>query len=422
MKVISQMLLALALASTAGLACGQAGTPSNQDSLSKFLVDITPGNVTAADIIGAGSSAIQIIQTQQDFVASIKAATTGDGKNGFGLSITPARTDFSAVALDKWTYDGEVLSAYRLDRNKRANAASAADGAVADPLPEKSPRLGLKTALVRAYGALTFSFATNVDTIASQSYRAYGVAVNASLYLDPSQDPVGITADAVAECKPTNAAAGIDILKAFHAADLPAHAKDDNEEQAALRALLSQRAVDNAKLQVPEIAACVAKAVKAFSPWNASRLSVSFGSGFLRAPQGATTYGLGQALSLNAQLAVGEHGVLNATYRHTEHSLDMTTVPTAPVYAKTNLVAVRATYGSQGDADTQALIEASNARKSSTSAYTGAFLYAIGIDQKLHDGAWLEFRFGRSRSTSSGAMTNGALLSLKLSPGAGLFN
>lgn len=377
--------LALLLAALADTAFAQAAA----DPIGNYLADLTPGSVTASDIIGAGSSAIQTIQTSQDFVAAIKSATSGDGKNGFGISITPARSDFKGLAMSHERYLGE----------------------------ERDPNYGN-----RALGSLTFSFATNIDSIQSASYRAYGVAVNTSLYWDKKNDPVYIALAAFATCKTNEDAALIDLVKARNAARLPTQPAGDTADQKALRQALDDRGKALTDLQQVEYAACAAQRIKTESRWNAARLSVSVGSGFLRAPDGAKTYDMGQSLSLNAQGELFDpDGAWNATYRHTEHTLDMTSVPAAPAYARTNLVALRATYGSQGGTSTQVLAEVSNATRSSSAAYTGAFLYALGLDKKLHEGVWVEFRFGRSRAVDSGTMQNTALLSLKLAPGASLF-
>ena len=384
MNTVHRALLALGFAALAETAFAQAAG----DPIGNYLADLTPGNVTASDIIGAGSSAIQTIQTSQDFVAAIKSATSGDGKNGYGISITPARSDFKELAMSHERYIGK-------------------DG----------PNYGN-----RALGALTFSFATNIDSIQSASYRAYGVAVNTSVYWDKKDDPIDIAMAAFSSCKTKEDQARLDLSTARNEAHLATHPQDDTPEQKRLRQVFDDRLKTLTDQQQPEYAACVAERIKTDSQWNAARLSVSFGSGFLRAPNGSKTYGMGQSLSLNAQGPLfGNGGAWNATYRHTEHTLDMTSVPAAPAYARTNLVGLRATYGSQGGTSTQVLAEVSNATKSSTAAYTGTFLYALGLDKKLHEGVWVEFRFGRSRSVDSGTMQNAALLSLKLAPGASLF-
>lgn len=385
MNTTHRALLALGLAASAGTALAQAAG----DPIGNYLADLTPGSVTAADIIGAGSSAIQTIQTSQDFVAAIKSATSGDGKNGYGISVTPARSDFKELAMSHERY---------LGKEGEANYAN------------------------RAFGSLTFSFATNIDAIQSASYRAYGVAVNTSVYWHKQQDPIYIAMSAFASCPTNEDDARTELSKAWTAAPLPNNSKDDTADQKILRQKLIERGNALDAQQQVEYAACAAKRIKTDSPWNAGRLSASFGAGFLRAPDGAKTYGMGQSLSLNAQGPLfGNGGAWNATYRHTEHTLDMTSVPAAPAYARTNLVGLRATYGSQGGTSTQVLAEVSNATKSSTAAYTGTFLYALGLDKKLHEGVWVEFRFGRSRSVDSGTMQNAALLSLKLAPGASLF-
>jgi hypothetical protein len=382
MNAFSRVAVSLGLAGMMGVCRAQSTT----DPINKFLVDITPGTVSASDIIGSTGSAIQTIQTSQDFVAVLKPATTGDSKSGYGISITPARTDFASLAMAQKRYIG-------------------ADG---------DPNVGN-----RLLGALTFSFATNSNTISSATYRAYGVAINTSLYLDKAEDPIVIGNAAFVKCP----SAHTRELEADNAKlmGMKTDPKADTVEEAVARTAVLTDIKRLALLQSAEVTACVTADVKEKSPWNASRISFSFGAGYLRQQDGKTNYNLGQSFSVNGQFHLGKNDAFTATYRHTEHTLDMTTVPTAPVYARTNLVGLRATYGSQGSTTTQVLAEVSNATKNSTAGYSGAFLYALGLDKKVHEGIWIEFRLGRNRSVSSGTMQNTALLSLKLSPGPTLF-
>jgi hypothetical protein len=64
----------------------------------------------------------------------------------------------------------------------------------------------------------------------------------------------------------------------------------------------------------------------------------------------------------------------------------------------------------------RALAEISNANKYSGSDTKGTFIYAIGIDRKLMDGVWLEFRLGRNRTLESDKQQTTGLFNISIQP------
>ena len=84
--------------------------------------------------------------------------------------------------------------------------------------------------------------------------------------------------------------------------------------------------------------------------------------------------------------------------------------------ADTGEVGYGETYGDQEAGSLRGLVEVSNAKSDSAGVFREAFMHAIGIDKKIANGMWLEFRLGRNRTVTDGKEQNTALMNLNLSP------
>jgi hypothetical protein len=167
---------------------------------------------------------------------------------------------------------------------------------------------------------------------------------------------------------------------------------------------------------------CVdAAATKAADKWNASQVSYTLGAGWVQgAAADAPRLSLGRSLNLSAALYAGPNALANLTLKRTNKAIDTDTLATTPVYKGSTLAAARWTFGHGDKAGLFVLAEISNAKSSSGTVDNSAFKAALGLDKRLWDGGWLEFRIGRKRSIDTGKDSTVGLLNLKVAPGASI--
>jgi len=359
--------VALLLTCTATAAASQSKDPP--PTLDGYLTDVTGGQVSAGNLVGLSQSAITQIQTSQDLVVALKPFTSGSTKGGYGLAITPARTTItpmSALSYHKYWY-------------------------------------------MRLLGATTLSYAETSATISSKDYQKYGVSIDTSYYTEPSDDPV-IGADlAFAACKPGREKAKEDFNKAIDA-DPP----DPVKIAAAKKAweAFEKKCIDDYREKVEK------------TRWNASRVSLSVGSGWIKPESGAgSKESLGNSVTLGGILRLGDQGAGYISLRRSAHEVDLTTLGTSPTYKSSSLAAARFTYGSKDEnGGLKFLGEISNADKTKSTESNSVFRYAVGLDKRVGKGLWLEFRLGRNHTVDGTSSQTTSLLNINFAPSSGLFS
>jgi len=341
-----------------------AGAAPAQD-LSSFLADTTAGTVSAANLVGVEESAVASIETSQDLVLAVKPfSTRGGSRAGFGIAITPTRTALLPVI-------------------------SAADYE--------------KSSLLRALGNITLSYAENSADVSGVSYRKNGFSIDAYYYWNKDHDPVVAAQRKFVDC-PERSAADLRAAQARAARRETQAKKAEAEADAAHKA-------------------CIDEVIKLESPWNATRLSVSAGGAWIRPESGAgERRSLGRSITLGGIFRLGEQGAGHLTLRRTTDEVDLTTLAGTAQYKSSSLAAARYTYGSEADnGELKLLAEVSNAKKTEVTAAHSAYKYAVGLDKKVGNGAWLEFRLGRARTFDGTDLQTTSLLTLKWMPSSGLF-
>lgn len=354
-------------------ALGAAAQPAE---LSQYLADTTAGAVPAASLVGVEESAIAAIETSQDLVLALKPfSSKGGSKAGFGIAITPTRTALFPVIGAAQYYD---------------------------------------SALMRALGNITLSYAENGADVSGRSYRRNGFSIDAYYYTEKEHDPVVVAQDEFPGCTERKAAE----LRASQARIRRNRAATQEEIDAA------DAEVKTAEAQADAVhKTCIDAAIKRKSPWNATRLSASAGAAWIRPDSGGgERRSLGRSLTLAGIFRLGESGAAHVSARRTSDEVDLTTLGGTPRFRSGSLVAARYTYGSRGDnGELKVLAEASNAKKTEPTAANAAYKYAIGIDKKVGSGAWIEFRLGRARTFEGSELETRSLLTLKWMPSSGLF-
>lgn len=363
----SQYAVALAAACNMVSAFGQAQSQQSADTLSSYLVDLSAGSVSARGIVGLSSSAITNVQTSQDLVLAINPVSSKTSKNGYGISITPARTSIAPMS-GKAYVDSPVM---------------------------------------RLIGSATLSYAENMSAISTISYRKTGLSLDTSYYLHEEDDPVfiGYAAFVSDKCKSARVA---HINLAIEAA-----AKNPPDDATFKREMALATTADKQ---------CVNDHIKSNTKWNADKVSLSYGAGWIKpdAASGAQQ-SLGRTLAANAILGVGTSSAINVALNRTVNAIDLTTLAKSPDFKDSNLVAIRFSNNSATDGSLLWLVEGSTVKSSTVTVASNAFKYALGVDKKIYPGVWLEFRLGRNYTADSTSTQTTSLLSLNFSPSSTLF-
>jgi hypothetical protein len=348
-----------------GIPTAHAAEP--KDTINNYLTDISGGSVSAAGLVGGAKSPVTTIESSQDLILAVQPfASEETRKGGFGIAFTPAKSTLLPMAGNTYVNGGTFM---------------------------------------RLLGNLTLSYAQNAADFGGKSYRRSAYSLNTVYYFNVKDDPVYLASEGFKECADKTAPDNDAAIAAIVRADPPL---SKAERLLALEALTDKRA--------PVLLDCIDKKL-AGAKWNSARASLSLGEGRIRGDSGAASYSLGRSWNLNAQLPAGAKGLVQLSMRETRNALDPNSLGKPALAFKTSrLSGVRFTYGDQEATDLRLLVEASDSKSGSAGAFRDTFMAAIGIDKRLAQGAWLEFRFGRNRTLEGGKEQNMGLLTLNISP------
>ena len=394
--------LGAASALAVALAPAHSWSQEKADNLDQYLTDFNAGMVSAGNLVGLQDSPIQEIQTSQDLIFAFKPFSSPSSKRTFGIAITPARTTITPMSAREY-------------RSKW---------------------------YMRLLGATTLSYAESATTISSIEYAKYAFSVDTSYYWQTKDDPILVAQDAFGRCE-----TGLAIERKFARAEA---AKERNQE--ALKAAQDELAKavsgeDKAKAQAEidkakdaiavaqqtistapsEAEAAVRNCIEAElakAKWNAHRLSIGFGTGYIRPEDNAvgSKESLGRATTFGAVIGVGKQGAFNLTLRHTSKEVDPSTLAGTPQYKSSSLAAARYTWGSNDkNGDLKVLAEISNADKNEVTESNRVFMHALGVDKRIGKGTWLQFRVGRSQTADGNSTETTGFLALNFAPTTGLF-
>lgn len=369
-----------------------AGASHAEGTIKDYLFNHTAGPVAANDIINLAGTAVNSLQTPKDLTIALGALGSRDTQAGFGISVTPARTALPVLALQADKYaDGDVLS--------------------------------------RLWGGTTVSYAQNKKSLASIDYAQSALAINVTYQLRAADDPIIVAYNALRD---TEAGICKGALAALETADQSVEAfkrRRVAEEEAQLNRPLNLAELQKINADAPAQHAEVLKKLGALrncahdaatavaKRWNASRLQVVLGQGWIQSPEAAARrLTLGKFATFSLALPAGDDGLLNVTLRRVADDLDLKTITSTPTFKTSNSGGVRYTYRAGSANDLYGIAEASSVKASTPTSSNAAFRYALGVDRKVADNLWLEFRLGRSHTADGIKLENKALFSLKFSP------
>lgn len=365
---------------------------ASQETLKPYLADISPGPVAANELLGM-TTAVTSLQTAKDFVGAINLANADGTRKAFAVSFSPARSDAGplSVSLADYSREGNVMT--------------------------------------RLWGSTVFSYAQNQREVDGAQLPQKAWAVNTSYYLKPEQDPVIAAATALVDCSAVKTAQknfAVEVLLRVEALEARIKRSAKGEE---LKQIEEEVKNDPAgpirMLKSVGVAGkvCAKTAADAAAAnWRASRVGLVLGQGWIT-PAGANAQR--QPLGRHVALAVAygptdmPKSLFNLTLRRVDRETDLTQLASAtPDRKASNLAALRFTYGWGDKQDAYVLAEVSNAKSSSATLANGAYKEALGVDYKVGEGMWLEFRHGRSRSLDNGKLEHKSLFSFKIAPAA----
>ena len=243
--------------------------------------------------------------------------------------------------------------------------------------------------LNRLLGASTFSYAQGSGTVAGVDLQRRALAYSTHLYFNAKEDPVL----AGLECPWTT-----DLIP-------------PGTSQAETERLLKKPNAD--------FLACVSKAQAAAQKnWNAARLSLALGRGWVRPADGSgSVQSLGSKLSFGMTYgfdAAGLKMMASAVASRTTDAPVLKTLVTGPLQTSAkSLAGLRLTGGS----DTlRTHVEASRSSSSDVSASERVFRQALGLDYRLSDGLWLGLRAGKMRKVDGQGQEAVTLATVNFSP------
>jgi hypothetical protein len=369
---------AVALTASAALA------ETKGDELGSYLADIGPGPVAAHEILGLPAGVVTQVQSPKDIVVAIDKANGDAGKQGFGLSIAPARIGNGPLAVS--------IAGY-----------------LADPLK-------------RLWGGTSFSYAQRTKAFDGTDYQESAAAVHVDYFLDANEDPVVAARVAFIQC-----AERVELTTEFieevnkrQEERRKKGAMSDEDFKTLKKEIMADVTYDKLKKAGQAAVKCVRDGYDgAKAKWNASQVGVTLGRGWIRGPSG----GLGRiSLAQHAAVTLAwsvknmPDSLFNVTLRRVSKEVDTSTLAGTPSFGGSSLAAARYTYGHGDKQDTFLIAEISNAKASKLTEANASFKYAVGLDRKLTDGVWLEFRLGRSRVADGEGLETKALASLKFAP------
>lgn len=373
MKASTRRATLAALMALAGAARADEG----DKNLQSFLVDIAPAPVAAANIVGIGKSGVTDVRTAKDLALLLNPVAEGGGSPSVALTFTPARTSLAPMSGQRYVNGG----------------------------------LGMQL-----LGSATLSYAQGEEKAADTTYRKRAWAIETMAYWDVADDPVYQRA------------------RKFHKCDVNGKdlAAERRANQGELTKLLSQlesmpEGAERQALQA-RIAALRGKVlefdVDACSPsarWNASKVTMSYGQGWVRAGDGPRA-SLGKRLVIGGTWGFADDFALQGSLQRVHREVDPASLSGTPAYSSSNIVGLRLTGAPmRSDATVRLLAEVSRTGSGPVTASQTVFRHALGVDARVARDMWLEFRLGRSRSLANGELQTSSLMTVNWAPSSTLF-
>lgn len=331
----------------------------------KYLADDAAGSVTAAGLLGISGDVVTNVENLRDVVVSFKGLRTDEGKGTLGISVTPAMTAFSPVSL----------------ANYRDHS------------------------WIRFLSSTTLSYAQGSADIDDAEYDRQAVAAQLSYVFRSADDPI-IAFDKAARGDPD----AITVCKIKAAVDLENMKEEGKDDEVAFNKKLNEA-----------VAECD-KNVKAALRWNRSGASIAYGHGWIKPKSGGKQGNLGNTVAVTGTYgfeqfdSLENKAAITAIWRLSSDEPVLESLATDAIVRKDrSLLVGRLTFGSE---KLRALIEVSDAKSDDITASQRTFKKALGVDLRLLEGTWINFRVGRQRNIEGTDDETASVVSVSYSPSA----
>lgn len=341
---------------------------------SEVTTDQAAAQVSAASLLGLSGEAVSPVENVRGLVVALRGLDAGGKKGTLGIAIAPGRTAFAPVNLSDYAKEG------------------------------------WQGALWRIAAATTLGYAQGNVTVGTVDFERSAYSVETSYYLTREEDPHVALALAYAKgaCKPLVAATPATSASASLAAAPPTMdgsvAPGGADGSAPKEAAEVKGAAD---LQAVQARAKACREGLADSlAWNRARVSLAWAHGSTqRVTGGAGAVSLGSAWAASGLLGLGQQAAVSISHKRSRGEPVQASLVDGPVRTKNNSLTVLRLH--VGTATLRGLLEGSNATQRDDLASQRVFRRAAGLDARMADDLWLNFRVGR-RTTLTGDKTESA--------------
>lgn len=363
--------------------------------LSEVQVDTAPGSISASALLSLGGDTVTDVHNPRDLAVFVQAI---DSSKSFGISVTPARTALMPISLSTYTEGGPWAIPRRLLASTTLGYAQA------------TTAIEAKEYLQRAWSIETSAFLDRRD----DPLLAYTDRLKAAR-LDGADDNPCVFAPAARPAAPAASASAA-------APAAPASAAPSSTGSETARRPSPLDAGSPTAIALEQRAAKCRALVAADMRWNTSRIWLSYAGGNYRGTaSGSPSHSLGRTIVVGLSWGIGR-GTADSGAQLTlglRRGMDEPVLNTygaaSPTRKDHTLGTVRAVYGKT---KLRALIEASNIHDEAPGASERTFKRALGLDARLREGMWLNFRVGKQRRIDNAGDETGASVVLNLSPTA----
>ena len=344
-----------------------------------IVVDNAPGSVSAMAALGITADQTTVVQNPRNLTIALKAL---DGKNAFGLSLTPARTSLVPLSVNDY----------------------------------------YSSNLARLWGATTFSYAQGRNKVGALEFERRAYSVETSYIFFPEEDdPIVMywlaleTAGTVQDAKNPCFIHSTATKPSLPQPQQPPGAMPSTDGPAPMIAEPAlAKDLDKRAQQCRDGVAEKAR-------WNVSRAWASVSAGQYQPVDGGDHRSLGRTYVAGITWGIGKVGAKTATAitLAAKRSIDSPVLSTMgnvnPDRKSSSIAVARIAVGS---AKLRLLLEGSNVKNTAPTATDRTFKQALGIDVKVADDWWLNLRSGKQRRIDNKGNENASSFSISYSPKA----
>jgi hypothetical protein len=274
----------------------------------------------------------------------------------------------------------------------------------------------------RLLGALNFGYAQGNASISGKDYERKAVSAETNFFFRDADDPIVAYAKApcVADILEQEKPGGAKLKPEKPGGSPESNPPDTKTPGGAVKPAEATKA--DADAARDRAKACREKTLKSLR-WNRSQASASYATGWIKPTDGSInqqslgrTGVIGLTYGFDGIERLREYSALSLAFRRTIDEPVLDTLQAASIDRKdSSLATVRLTLGST---TFRGLVEGSNTKSSQITSSERTFKRALGVDVRISEAMWLNFRLGRQQKIDGTGTEVGSFMSLSYSPSA----